>query len=316
MKPNRYPKPFKGYLPARSQSASTQHAFTLIELLIVIAIIAILAGILFPVFASAKIAAKRTASLSNLKQIVLGELMYSIDFDDNLTLFANGDASKVEDSTSVVDTWVWSTQPYVKSLSVLVDPVMGDRQGIFLPSGPQSTRQNQNQYPDYGVNYVFLSPWERDPSTGSCSKSGSVTTSGAAHPASTIFFITTYEPNKDASGDPTGGYSDFGSWIVTAPAMQSILQNSPNYCIAPWIDWSKNPIGSNYDGPFTGEASQRYNGGAVTALLDGHAKYMRSDAQAAGTNWDTSPYGQARITHASQYMWDYDGTFFGTTPPE
>lgn len=57
-------------------------AFTLIELLVVTAIIAILAAILFPVFARAREQARKTTCLSNLKQIGLGTLMYVQDYDE------------------------------------------------------------------------------------------------------------------------------------------------------------------------------------------------------------------------------------------
>jgi len=59
-------------------------AFTLIELLVVIAIIAILAAILFPVFAQAKEAAKKTAALSQMKQVGTSFVIYTGDNDDNL----------------------------------------------------------------------------------------------------------------------------------------------------------------------------------------------------------------------------------------
>jgi prepilin-type N-terminal cleavage/methylation domain-containing protein len=59
-----------------------KRAFTLIELLVVIAIIAILAAILFPVFAQAKVAAKKTATMSQYKQVGTGAQIYISDYDD------------------------------------------------------------------------------------------------------------------------------------------------------------------------------------------------------------------------------------------
>src|SRR5258706_4037403 len=64
--------------------AARRSGFTLIELLVVIAIIAILAAILFPVFAQAREAARKASCQSNLKQLTLGCLMYSADYDGRL----------------------------------------------------------------------------------------------------------------------------------------------------------------------------------------------------------------------------------------
>jgi prepilin-type N-terminal cleavage/methylation domain-containing protein len=65
---------------------SIRKGFTLIELLVVIAIIAILAAILFPVFAQAKEAAKKTAALSNVKQLGTSVNIYLSDSDDVMPL--------------------------------------------------------------------------------------------------------------------------------------------------------------------------------------------------------------------------------------
>src|SRR5579872_3193597 len=60
--------------------------FTLIEMLVVIAIIAILTAILFPVFAQAREAARKTSCLSNMKQVGLATLLYVQDYDETFPM--------------------------------------------------------------------------------------------------------------------------------------------------------------------------------------------------------------------------------------
>jgi prepilin-type N-terminal cleavage/methylation domain-containing protein/prepilin-type processing-associated H-X9-DG protein len=95
-------------------------AFTLIELLVVIAIIAILAAILFPVFAQAKLMAKKTAGLSNMKQIILASQMYLTDFDDSYHLIR-----KIEPTGDPLN-WANGSEemlhPYMKNMGIHADP--------------------------------------------------------------------------------------------------------------------------------------------------------------------------------------------------
>ncbi|HEY3265405.1 MAG TPA: DUF1559 domain-containing protein [Armatimonadota bacterium] len=69
-------------------------AFTLIELLIVIAIIAVLAALLFPVLARARERAKRTECISNLKQLGVAMGAYVSDWDERYPYAWLGDYVK------------------------------------------------------------------------------------------------------------------------------------------------------------------------------------------------------------------------------
>jgi prepilin-type N-terminal cleavage/methylation domain-containing protein/prepilin-type processing-associated H-X9-DG protein len=98
----------------RTRVAPSKQGFTLIELLVVIAIIAILAAILFPVFARARENARRSSCQSNLKQIALGVVQYSQDYDNNYPLIGSSIGSPTG--------WAYTLQPYIKSEQIFQCP--------------------------------------------------------------------------------------------------------------------------------------------------------------------------------------------------
>lgn len=63
-------------------SYAARRGFTLVELLTVIAIIAVLAAVLFPVFATARGKAREISCVSNMRQIGMGIKMYAQDADE------------------------------------------------------------------------------------------------------------------------------------------------------------------------------------------------------------------------------------------
>ena len=91
--------------------------FTLIELLVVIAIIAILAAILFPVFQKVRENARRTACLSNEKQLGLAFTQYTQDYDENLPTGGVYNGNNYQGSG-----WAGPLFPFLKSTAVFTCP--------------------------------------------------------------------------------------------------------------------------------------------------------------------------------------------------
>ena len=136
-------------------------AFTLIEVLVVVAIIGILAGILMPVIASSKRKARQAQCMSNLRQISLGFQLYHGDFNDKFP----GPGSKRTYGPQPED-WIWwqygrgvtnsAIARYVSSFNPRIFTCPMDRDAL--------TMQTQGALPDdpYRFSYALTSYDLRD----------------------------------------------------------------------------------------------------------------------------------------------------------
>ncbi|BCM92046.1 hypothetical protein IAD21_03925 [Abditibacteriota bacterium] len=245
--------------------------FTLIELLVVIAIIAILAAILFPVFARARENARRASCQSNLKQMGLGLLQYSQDYDEKMVRVSYGSSKNggPGDGASDFEVWKWmdAVQPYVKSTQLFVCP----------------SDANTNTTP-----YIYNNPGTGNSTGGATTKFGSYSMSCTAF-----------------NGSGTIGSRNGPSWNEQDTAVAAIQEPATTLWVADMeadgsLNTSYRLLGNNITyatgsiGPNTRLlVGQSGVGGAIISrhldttnvlFCDGHVKSMKLDAIARSNN--------------------------------
>ena len=105
-------------------------AFTLVELLIVIGILAILAAILLPVLTRAKSAAQATLCINNTKQLTLAWLIYTGDHEDRLPYNLGGNALRKTVAPKDPLNWVngimsWGPDPDNTNTTLITQASLG-----------------------------------------------------------------------------------------------------------------------------------------------------------------------------------------------
>jgi prepilin-type N-terminal cleavage/methylation domain-containing protein len=272
-----------------------RNGFTLIELLVVIAIIAILAAILFPVFAQARAKARQTSCLSNVKQIGLGMMMYTQDYDETLTVDAwdgwnKGSSYAACSRDNPLIRAEAKIDPYIKNSQIFACP-SSLISGVSWDSGRGTCRWNSWGFPDfmcypgdtsrgkplsYGWNaWVF---WGTDGSgVGNC-KVAPVSLAMIVAPAGKIMF---------GDGTHTQLYVDRMTFTnYTASSSPANASNAKVY-------WPFDAVGGSKE-PIVPDKHTRHSLGQNFAFLDGHGKWIQY------SNFT----GKPGATVATQYM-DY-----------
>ena len=261
-------------------------AFTLIELLVVIAIIAILAAILFPVFQKVRENARRTACLSNEKQLGLAFIQYTQDSDEKYPcgFYVGGHYGS---------GWAGQIYPMVKSSGVYKCP---DDSTASLSGAPPTSYM-------YNLNIGEGTP----DATYANHSISALTAADFVSPASTVLLCENFGYPYPADLSVPGEFKSTAGNGVTHGATGAFYETGlmgardasnvgyEHYCGAAFDEnCYKILVGVHAEG-------------SNFVLADGHAKWLRGSAVSSGLN--------ATSSTADQGTGCNDSTFTGGTAP-
>ena len=255
------------------------NGFTLVELLVVVAIIAILASLLLPALAAAKAKAQAAKCLSNQHQNALALLNYVGDFRDELPA-ANRDGRLFGDCQ-----WLFWQEPRKFDQSV-IRPYYGSHLDPYFFVCPSSSK-TRAVFPttaqiqsDTNVFEVFLNyPFSYNLSGGNLDETGSVPLGVvsliyyAEYGASSPNYINRISTFKDPSIRFLS--VEKGDFVFTSVSNNSNSLRPPLSFNPPSAGWvSQDTLAS------------RHNGRSAASFLDGHVELVRPSMGTEKARWD------------------------------
>jgi prepilin-type N-terminal cleavage/methylation domain-containing protein/prepilin-type processing-associated H-X9-DG protein len=268
--------------PQHAARRTNPTGFTLIEILIVVAIIALLAMILFPVFSRVRINGHRAACASNMKQIALAIHQYTQDYDERFPTDRPNPALQMSVLTQAPFTgsctvanncvrWAWPDLifPYVKNAQVFNDASRQNQYfaGCTFYNGVACSTVSLTR-PKY---WIYQGPYQF------CINSTDANDSQRTG--------VSYGYSLGLATGGSGGIPKLTSEIAY-PSEYALLTESHHFQLIPSL------AGSD-----CGNMIPRHFYGVNTAFSDGHVKWI---------NWDTI-CTQYDVNESSKHMWMADG---------
>jgi prepilin-type processing-associated H-X9-DG protein/prepilin-type N-terminal cleavage/methylation domain-containing protein len=248
--------------------------FTLIELFVVIAVVAILAALLFPVFAQAREKARSSSCLSNMKQLGAAIMMYVQDNDEKMPYGYERDITRPPGQGQLF-WWQDLCRPYVRNEQVYTCPSASPHM-----SYPYNRPFNKVLYPDPLIkDYIANAQsgaWQRAVRNG------------------WDYEDTPYDPNSLKAGPFTNNWGNDSRSYATIEDYPGTIAIFDGRTTSSWETfelwrleqtdaWYNAGLGPSYTGsspdptfPDQGHVGKRHQGGFNAAFCDGHAKWVRN----------------------------------------